>query len=258
VVDRRAGHASDERLHVRRDPASRDVAAAFLVDMSASTAVALPDPHAAGEPPAPQAAPWTDTGALLYGAYDDEPEPAPRPPRRRVVDVEKDALALMADALATLGDACAVYGFTGNGRDDVEFHVAKDFDDPPSGSTWAAIAAIEPRGSTRMGAAIRHAAAKLARQPASLRLLVVVSDGYPQDSDYGPDRLDEEYGIQDTARALRDLEAAGTRTLCVTVDPAGHDYLRRMCPPRRYLVIDDVHALPAELARAYAAIAGRG
>jgi nitric oxide reductase NorD protein len=261
VVDRRAGRASDERAYVRRDPAVRDVAAAFLVDMSASTAVALPDP----DPPAraeaaSRAASWVDSGALLYGAYDDDPEPEPRSraPRRRVVDVEKDALALMADALATLGDACAVYGFSGNGRDDVEFHVAKDFADPPSRSSWAALAAIEPRGSTRMGAAIRHAAAKLARQPASLRLLVVVSDGYPQDTDYGPDRLDEEYGIQDTARALRDVEATGTRTFCVTVDPAGHDYLRRMCPPRRYLVIDDVPALPAELARVYATLAGRG
>ena len=174
-----------------------------------------------------------------------------------MIDVEKDALALMADALAALGDACALYGFSGNGRDDVEFHVAKEFADPPSPSVWAALAAIEPRGSTRMGAAIRPAAAKLARQPASRRLLIVVSDGYPQDTDYGPDRLDEEYGIQDTARALRDLEAAGVETFCVTVDPAGHDYLRRMCPPRRYLVIDDVPALPAELARAYAALAGR-
>jgi hypothetical protein len=261
VVDRRAGRASDERAYVRRDPAVRDVAAAFLVDMSASTAVALPDPDAPARAEAPsRAASWVDSGALLYGAYDDEPEPEPRPraPRRRVVDVEKDTLALMADALATLGDACAVYGFSGNGRDDVEFHVAKDFADPPSRSTWAALAAIEPRGSTRMGAAIRHAAAKLARQPASLRLLVVVSDGYPQDIDYGPDRLDEEYGIQDTARALRDVETGGTRTFCVTVDPAGHDYLRRMCPPGRYLVIDDVPALPAELARVYATLAGRG
>ncbi len=257
VVDRRAGHATDERAYVRREPAVRDVAAAFLVDMSASTAVALPDPEAASRAGRPGPPPPVDSGALLYGAYDDLPEPEPRGPRRRVIDVEKDALALMADALAALGDACALYGFSGNGRDDVEFHVAKEFSDPPSPSVWAALAAIEPRGSTRMGAAIRHAAAKLARQPASRRLLIVVSDGYPQDTDYGPDRLDEEYGIQDTARALRDLEAEGVQTFCVTVDPAGHDYLRRMCPPRRYLVIDDVPALPAELARAYTALAGR-
>jgi nitric oxide reductase activation protein len=248
VVDRRAGHASDAGLHVRREPRRRDVAAAFLVDTSASTAVALPDADTVtGPAPAP---PPQDTGALLYGLYDDLPEP-PRGPRRRVIDVAKDALALMADALAPLGDAIALYGFSGDGRDDVEFVVAKEFDDPLSPSAWAALAAMEPRGSTRMGAAVRHASAKLARQPAARRLLVVVSDGYPQDTDYGPDRGDEEYGIQDTARALQEAERAGVSTFCVTIDPAGHDYLRRMCPPRRYLVIDDVPALPAELARVY-------
>jgi nitric oxide reductase activation protein len=250
IVDRRAGHASDAGLHVRREPRTRDVAAAFLVDTSASTAVALPDADTGtGPAPAPQPPP-PDTGALLYGLYDDLPEP-PRGPRRRVIDVAKDALALMADALAPLGDAIALYGFSGEGRDDVEFVVAKEFDDPLSPSAWAALAAMEPRGSTRMGAAVRHASAKLVRQPAARRLLVVVSDGYPQDTDYGPDRGDEEYGIQDTARALQEAERAGVSTFCVTIDPAGHDYLRRMCPPRRYLVIDDVPALPAELARVY-------
>ncbi len=257
VIDRRAGFAGDERAYLRHDPVVRDVAAAFLVDMSASTAVALPESDAAPRPQT-EPAPWVDTGALLYGLYDDPPEPVRSTPRRRVIDVAKDALVLMADTLDALGDACALYGFSGDGRDNVEFLVAKAFDDPLSGSTWAALAAMEPRGSTRMGAAIRHATAKLARQPASTRLLVVVSDGYPQDSDYGPDRLDPEYGIRDTARALADAGLAGITTFCVTIDPGGHDYLRRMCAPHRYRVIDDVPALPAALAGIYAELSGRG
>jgi nitric oxide reductase activation protein len=175
-----------------------------------------------------------------------------------VIDVAKDALALMSDALAGLGDAHAIYGFSGNGRHDVEFHVAKDFTDAVSPASWAAIAAIEPRGSTRMGPAIRHAAAKLARQPSPLRLLILVSDGYPQDTDYGPDRNSEEYGIQDTAQALREAERAGIATFCVTIDPGGHDYLRRMCSPERYRVIDDVAALPAALGEIYAGLTSRG
>jgi len=230
------------------------VAAAFLVDMSASTALALPDPRADGAGPAdPPAMPdrSDDDGALLYGLYDDPPDVAPRPARRRVIDVAKDALALMSDALAALGDAHAIYGFSGQGRHDVEFHVAKDFDEPVSPATWAAIAAIEPRGSTRMGAAIRHAAARLARQGARRRLLIVVSDGYPQDIDYGPDRNDESYGIRDTARALQEATRAGLATYCVTIDPGGHDYLRAMCAAHRYAVIDDVQALPEALAKVY-------
>ncbi len=268
VVDRRAGRASDEHAYARRDPVVRDVAAAFLADLSASTAVALPEPDAAAgdgprgpDAPTPgnaDAAPWVDSGALLYGVYDDGPPAAEATRRRRVVDVEKDALALMAASLDALGDACALWGFSGDGRDRVEFMVAKEFAEPPSRSIWAALAAMEPRGSTRMGAAIRHACAKLRRESASRRLLVVVSDGYPQDSDYGPDRLDVEYGIHDTARALADAERAGIATFCVTVDPAGHDYLRRMCPPDRYRVIDDVPQLPAALAEVYATLSGRG
>ncbi len=261
VLDRRAGRASDEHAYARRDPVVRDVAAAFLADLSASTAVALPEarPAARDDAAAPTdgTAAWVDSGALLYGVYDDDPPAAPAPARRRVVDLEKEALALMAAVLDRQGDTCALWGFSGDGRDRVDFLVAKDFSEPASPSTWAALAAMEPRGSTRMGAAIRHAVAKLRREPASRRLLVVVSDGYPQDSDYGPDRLDVEYGIRDTARALADAEREGVATCCVTVDPAGHDYLRRMCPPHRYRVIEDLPQLPAVLAEVYASLAGR-
>jgi nitric oxide reductase activation protein len=172
-----------------------------------------------------------------------------------MIDVAKDALALMSGALDALGDAHAVWGFSGDGRARVEFAVAKSFDESVSTASWAAIAAIEPRGSSRMGAAIRHAALKLAQRPEARRLLVIVSDGYPQDVDYGPDRLDEEYGVQDTARALRDAERSGIATFCVTIDPAGHDYLGRMCPPRRYRVIEDVPELPEALAAVYADLA---
>jgi hypothetical protein len=267
IADRRAGHGGELRPYLRRDPQERTVAAAFLVDMSASTGLPLPDP-APPVPPASACDPsdprdpdprgTVDRGAMLYGLYDDPPDPGPRAPRRRVIDVAKDALALMSDALAALGDAHAIYGFSGNGRHDVEFHVAKDFADAVSPASWAAIAAIEPRGSTRMGAAIRHAAARLARQPARQRLLMVVSDGYPQDVDYGPDRGDEAYGIHDTARALQEAARAGIATFCVTIDPAGHDYLRAMCAERAYLVIDDVDALPAALAKVYLGLTDRG
>jgi nitric oxide reductase NorD protein len=108
-----------------------------------------------------------------------------------------------------------------------------------------------------MGPAIRHATLKLARRPALQRLLILVSDGYPQDIDYGPDRNDEGYGLQDTARALREAERAGVSTFCVTIDPAGHDYLRRMCTADGYRVIEEVQALPQALSEIYARLTGR-
>ena len=84
-----------------------------------------------------------------------------------------------------------------------------------------------------------------------MRLLIVVTDGYPQDSDYGPDPEDIEYGLRDTAQALRETERAGIAVFCVSVDHAAHDYLRRVCPATRYLVIDEVTALPEQLAKVY-------
>jgi nitric oxide reductase NorD protein len=166
-------------------------------------------------------------------------------------------MALMCDALQALGDSYAIYGFSGDGRDNVEFHVAKDFADKLSTRVWGALAAMQPRRSTRMGAAIRHALSKLARESAGIKVLIIVSDGYPEDHDYGSDRTDREYGIQDTARALWEVERAGIADFCVTIDPAGHDYLRRMCKEARYLVIDDVAALPRELTKIYRTLTAR-
>ena len=83
---------------------------------------------------------------------------------------------------------------------------------------------------------------------------MVVSDGYPQDRDYGPTRGDSSYGVADTAKALEEAERHGIVTFCITVDPAGHDYLRVMCPGDRYAVIDDVAALPVELPKLYRAL----
>jgi nitric oxide reductase NorD protein len=222
--------------------------------MSASTDFALTSSPAVAKP-AVAAAQTAPGGLYLYGGH-DVPDPVCAP-KRRVIDVSKDALALMCDALQALGDSYAIYGFSGYGRDNVEFHVAKDFADKLSLRTWGALAAMQPRRSTRMGAAIRHALSKLARETAAIKVLIIVSDGYPEDHDYGTDRTDREYGIQDTARALWEAERAGVTDFCVTIDPAGHDYLRRMCKEMRYLVIDDVTALPHELTKIYRTLTAR-
>lgn len=262
VIDRRIGRAGDAQegdLYVRRDRALREVATAFLVDMSASTDFAVPDPLAPPPPPAEPLAPSHDDDMpYLYGGYADRAAtnaPVVATPKRRVIDIAKESIALMCDALHAFGDSHAVYGFSGDGRQQVEFFVAKHFNEPWAARAWAALAAMQPRRSTRTGPAIRHAVAKLARQPARTRLLIVISDGYPQDSDYGPDPNDADYGIADTARALQEAERAGITAFCITIDPAGHDYLRRMCAESRYLVIADVNRLPGELGKVYRQLA---
>jgi len=255
VVDRRTGHSVDDRLHIRRDRAVRDVATAFLVDLSASTSSPIPDEEAVAATAAAAAA---EEEMIQYrGGWIDPYEMPPPDIGRRVLDVAKDAVAVMCDALELLGDRHAVYGFSGETRHHVDVHVAKEFDDRTTPATWGALAAMRSLKYTRMGPAVRHATAKLAAQPARTKLLMVISDGYPQDVDYGPIRGDREHGLQDTARALRDAVDAGVTPYLVTIDPAGHDYLRRMLPDGSYVVIDDVDALPRELATLYGSVASR-
>ena len=170
--------------------------------------------------------------------------------------MQKEAAAILAAALERLGDSYGIYGFSGYGRDCVEFYVAKDLRQTLNARTLAAIAAMQPKRSTRMGPAIRHAARKLNESGNALKVLLIISDGFPQDCDYGPVRGDHEYGLHDTAKALAEARSKGIETFCVTVDRSGHDYLKRMCPDARYAVIEEVEDLPAALTKVYAALTG--
>jgi hypothetical protein len=214
-VEVRARRAPSTRLYRSRVREARDVATLFLLDMSASTDEAL------------------------------------TPGGRRIIDALKEGLVVMTEALDELGDAYAIYGFSGQGRTNVEFYLVKGFAEPLGATVKARIGGIAPRRSTRMGAALRHATRKMATVAARAKHLLLLSDGFPQDDDYGEDRRSHEYGIRDTAVALREADAAGITPFCITVDRAGHDYLREMCDAARYLVLDDVGALPRELPKIY-------
>lgn len=257
LVERRAAGGADEPRMIRREHARRDVAVALLLDVSASTDFVLRDadqtPAAAPTP----AAIIEDDDPFLWSPTIFAPPPDEGgPPPRRVIDVARDAMGLLAQAFESLGDRFALYAFSGSGREQVDFLLAKDFDEAMGTQAWQALAGLEPMRSTRMGAAIRHAADRLARRPERMRVLLVVSDGYPDDIDYGPDRRSVEYGLRDTARAIEQARGRGIDTLLVTVDRAGHDYLRRICPPGRYRVIDEIDALAGEIARAYRTMTG--
>ncbi|MYK44936.1 MAG: hypothetical protein F4029_01765 [Gammaproteobacteria bacterium] len=249
-ADIRTGASPDERVYSRRERLRRDVGAALLVDLSASTDDVVPEQR---EPPLAVGTvqdirdPYFDDD----DEYDFAARMAEEAAKRRIIDILRESVLLLGTALESLGDRYGIYGFSGYGRDCVEFYVAKDFDDPLDDRTLDAIAAMKPKRSTRMGPAIRHACAKLDGSGSALKVLMIVSDGFPQDHDYGPNRGEHEYGVQDTARALIEAEARGIETFCVTVDRSGHDYLRRMCPADRYLVIEETAELPAALQKTY-------
>lgn len=233
--DLRARRDPSSKLYTARKREERDVATVFLLDMSAST-----DEEAEPAPTEVAGDPWEAARG-----------PATRPRGRRIIDIQKEALVIMAQSLEEIGDLYAIYGFSGHGRDQVEFFVVKSFDEPLSLTVRARIGAIEPQRSTRMGAAIRQAIAKLRVQPSRARHLLLLSDGFPQDFDYGEDRRSNVYGLRDTAMALKEAQRVGIAPFCITVDRAGNDYLREMCDEKSYLVIDDIRALPRELPKIY-------
>ncbi len=216
-ADRRSGHAPSPKLYQSRQRDERDVATLFLVDMSAST---------------------------------DEPVPGTEP-GRRIIDVTKEALVVMSEALEEIGDTYGIYGFSGHGRHEVEFYLVKHFHEPLTGAAKGRVGAIEPKRSTRMGAALRHAVTKMRGVAARSRHIILLSDGFPQDLDYGEDRRSNAYGIQDTMMAFQEASRAGVTPFCITVDKAGHDYLKEICDASRYLVIGDITSLPRELPKIY-------
>ena len=230
IVDRKLGGTQEERIYIQRQRKGRDVAALFLVDMSASTDDVISD-------------------------YDEE-ESSRRtdqkePSGKRIIDLEKESVILMAEALEDLGDSYSVCGFSGYGREQVEYYLCKDFSEPFDQNVKGRIGGIKPRRSTRMGPAIRHAAKSLNGVGSSIRVLMIISDGYPQDFDYGEDRNSRDYGIMDTAKSISEAQQQGIKTFCLTVDPAGHDYMRSMCKDDEYMVIHNTKELPNELSKIY-------
>ena len=251
--DIRAGQSPDERFYSRKERMHRDVGAVFLVDLSAST----DDPI---DPPEPKD--WSnynpDASINLRDPWDDpDDEPFDEEPKRKIIDIQREAMVVMASALDALGDTYGVYGFSGYSKDCVELFVAKELDQAFTQNTLECIAAMSPKRSTRMGPAIRHSVTKLMQSGHAMKVLIVISDGFPQDSDYGPERGNHEYGLQDTAKALEEAQQKGVETFCLTVDRSGQDYLKRMCPDARYMVIEEMEDLPGQLSKIYASLTGR-
>ena len=166
----------------------------------------------------------------------------------RAIDVIQDSLLLFSEALKTTGDPFALYGFSSLRRDRIHFHRLKSFDDPYDGLIRGRIAAIKPGYYTRMGAAIRHATTILAKQKNSQRILLLLTDGKPNDID----QYEGRYGIEDTRVALLEARKMGLRPFCVTIDTEASDYLPHLMGSGNYVVIRKPEELPKKLALLYA------
>lgn len=166
----------------------------------------------------------------------------------RVIDVIRDSLFLFAEALDATGDRFGIYGFSSRKRDPVRVHTLKSFDERYGAVVRGRIDAIKPGYYTRMGAAIRHGTGLLADQPAGRRLLLLLTDGKPNDLD----KYEGRYGIEDTRQAVVEARRLGLQPFCVTIDDRGNDYLPHLFGNAGYVVIRRPSDLPKRLPQLYA------
>jgi hypothetical protein len=210
VIDRRAGLIPSQRLFIKRLKQQRDVAVLLLVDLSRSTANPVAGRHTT------------------------------------VLGVAKEALVLFCEALQVVGDSYAIAGFSGTGRHRVEYFRIKDFEEPLSKQVQARISALSPQRSTRMGAALRHATARLMGAASRVRLMIVLSDGFPNDVGYKSD-----YAIADTYHAVQEARAKNFHVKAITVNIGSDPRLDELYGRVHHHVIGDVAELPDKLLRLY-------
>lgn len=205
-ADFRAGGSLSEALYQTRRTAERDLAVTLLIDVSGSTDS------------------WVSAN-------------------RRIIDVEREALLLVSVALDGMGEPWSVQAFSGEGPDAVIVRQIKRFDEKFSNDVALRISSLEPEHYTRAGTAIRHASMELLRQPASHRLLLMLSDGKPHDRDL----YEGQYGVEDMRQAVTEATLQGISAFCLTIDRQAPAYLPRVFGARHYALLPRPELLPTVL-----------
>lgn len=159
----------------------------------------------------------------------------------------KEALLLLCEAMEKVGDRYGIYGFSGMRRSRCKLYHIKTVDESYDGAVRERIGAIGPKDYTRMAPAIRHLTSILERSEARTRLLIILSDGKPEDYDgYNGD-----YAVEDTKKALLEARGKGVKSFCITVDKQSHDYLDHMYGAGNSIFINKIENLPAKMSQVY-------
>jgi nitric oxide reductase NorD protein len=165
--------------------------------------------------------------------------------QRRIIDVEREALLLVGIALEALRERYGIFGFSGEGPRGVTVRTIKHFEEPYGEQVALRVAGLEPERFTRAGAALRHACALLVKQPVRHRLLLMLSDGRPNDVD----EYDGRYGVEDLRQAVTEARASDVNVFCLTVDRQLPDYLRTVFGATGYAVLQRPELLSMALLR---------
>lgn len=217
AIAQRGGEAPDGRVFRSSALRQRDLAVLVLVDMSESTRARL------------------------------------APAGLSVLDVEKLAVAVLAEAMDALGDRFALTAFASEGREDVRIVTVKAFDEPYGRASMARLAGLESGLSTRLGAVLRHAGAEIAGVRSFRKLVLVLTDGEPSDIDVA----DPAYLAADARHAVLDLKARGIDTFAVMLDPDEVGSPAAIFGKGGYVAVRRVEELPARLAALYFRLARR-
>ena len=213
----RADDLPDDRIFRTMERRKRDLAVTILLDVSESTR----------------------DRALPSGAA--------------VLDVERMAVAALAEALAALDDPFALRAFASAGREDVRVFCLKDFDEPYSATVKARLAHLEPHLSTRLGTALRHAGAEIASVRSHRKLILVLTDGEPSDIDV----VDPRDLVEDARRAVLNLRSRGIDVFGVTLDPSGAGSGAAVFGRSQHMPVRRLEDLPSRLAELYFRLARR-
>jgi nitric oxide reductase NorD protein len=207
MVAIRVGEQPNPRITMRNVIKSRDLAIVVLIDLSEST------------------------NEALQGSD------------KTVLQLTREAASLVATAINGVGDPFAIHGFASDGRHDVQYFRFKDFNQRFDDEVKARLAGMRGGLSTRMGAAMRHAAHHLLKQPERRKLLLLVTDGEPADID----ERDPQHLRHDTKKAVEELYSKGVHTYCLTLDADADAYVKRIFGVNNYTIIDHVNRLPEKL-----------
>lgn len=213
LIDFKGGATPDPRINMSHRTDGRDIAVMLLLDLSESL-----NDKAAGS---------TQT----------------------ILELSQEAVSLLAWAIEKLGDPFAIAGFHSNTRHDVRYLHIKGYGEHFDDDVKARLAAMEAGYSTRMGAAMRHAAHYLAARPADKKLMLVLTDGRPSDVDTHDERL----LIEDARRAANELDQQGIFTYCISLDPKADEYVGDIFG-RQFTVIDHIERLPERLPQLFMAL----
>ncbi|MFO1210296.1 MAG: VWA domain-containing protein [Amaricoccus sp.] len=205
----RAGARGSDRVWQASRASARDLSVAFLMDCSRSTEAAIGDGS--------------------------------------VIETARHALAALAAGIDTAGDRLAIWGFSSLRRDRVFLTRAKRFDEPMGTAVTARIGGFRPGHYTRLGAAIRHASAMLGEETAARRLLIVLTDGKPNDLDH----YEGVHGIEDSRMAVREARAHGLAVHGIVVDADGQDWFARIFGRGGFTLLPDPVRLPRALPEIY-------